>query len=77
MLYCMAAHNFLQCAPATSLFIPSRHHQLKYFGYYLCSNITPNSLPLRLPSVPAPTVLRLFNGFLSERGRRGYGVRSQ
>ena len=30
-------------------------------------------LPLRTRSVPAPSVHRLFNGFLSERGRSGYG----
>ena len=28
---------------------------------------------LRTRSVPAPTVHRLFNGFWSERGRRGDG----
>ena len=29
--------------------------------------------PLRPPSVPAPTVYRLFNGFWSEGGRSGVG----
>ena len=32
---------------------------------------------LRTRSVPAPTVHRLFNGFLSERGRRGVGEGSE
>ena len=33
-----------------------------------------NMYPHHSPSVPAPTVHRLFNGFLSERGRRGSGA---
>ncbi len=33
--------------------------------------------PLRTRSVPAPSVHRLFNGFLSEGGRRGYGARTE
>ena len=32
-----------------------------------------NMYPHHSPSVPAPTVHRLFNGFLSEGGRRGFG----
>ena len=41
---------------------PSAHPRMGAIG-------TP--MPVRTRSVPAPTVHRLFNGFLSERGRRG------
>jgi len=48
--------------------------------YALCglkNHTSGATAPLRPPSVPAPTVLRLFNGFWSEGGRSGVGPGSE